>query len=128
MALANPFFSTTDTSTSVKEKVTKASADVSTFLVSLANESSLGLYRINEHAVRKVPLIVQQKHDLQQLTKQTLEAQSSVREAQDIMRGQMMRASESFTQAALYVDRIKAAKKNAPGPVAGERKHLHKHR
>ncbi|KAJ3168553.1 hypothetical protein HDU88_001443 [Geranomyces variabilis] len=126
-SLREPFFSTGD-SNSIKERGAKATSDLGTFIVSLANESSLGLYRINEHASRKVPLIVQQKRDITQLTEQVIATQAAVNEAIEIVRD--MATVDSFTKCAEYAQRIKTSKREFAIAQSGamERRSSNRHR
>ncbi|CAG8563640.1 23231_t:CDS:2 [Dentiscutata erythropus] len=55
--------------TLLKEMAKKTSGDLEAFLNQLYNDSSLGLYHMNEHIRRRVPQIVEEKKGLINLEK-----------------------------------------------------------
>ncbi|KAJ3141421.1 hypothetical protein HK101_003404 [Irineochytrium annulatum] len=70
---------------SLKERGRTAANDISDALVYLLNESSVGLYRVQEHVFKKVPLLVAEKMDLAAVEEQVALASSDLAEAQDLV-------------------------------------------
>ncbi|KAJ3072074.1 hypothetical protein HDU98_004345 [Podochytrium sp. JEL0797] len=71
------------------QEVSKATADA---LVQLMNESSVGLFRIQEHILKKTPMIVAEKKVQLPLALQIEQKVSDLREAQELV-GKMNRVT-----------------------------------
>ncbi|KAJ3189818.1 hypothetical protein HDU85_000102 [Gaertneriomyces sp. JEL0708] len=80
----------------VKRGITEASTAFSEFVVTVLNESSLGLYRIQEH--------VHRKHDILAIDSDVTRSQEDVKEARDIISS--LRNLTAFEQCSDYIKRV----------------------
>ncbi|KAJ3024431.1 UNVERIFIED_CONTAM: hypothetical protein HDU68_008163 [Siphonaria sp. JEL0065] len=76
----------------LREKAQEVTSATSDSLLQLMNESSVGLYRIQEHILKKTPVIVAEKKAQQPLSSQIELAVSDVREASELV-GKMNRVT-----------------------------------
>ncbi|KAI9327969.1 hypothetical protein BDR26DRAFT_874622 [Obelidium mucronatum] len=76
----------------LRERAQEVTAATSDTLLQLMNESSVGLYRIQEHIIKKTPLIVAERKAQQPLGTQIELAVSDVREAA-VLVGKMNRVT-----------------------------------
>ncbi|KAJ3295353.1 hypothetical protein HK104_002770 [Borealophlyctis nickersoniae] len=101
-----------DLNNATRDKVAKAgnstaTSDVSDLIIHLVNESSLGMYRIQEHVHKKVPQLVADKRDIRTLSSQLTRASSNLHDAHDIVQG--MNRIDSFSRCTDYLNRIAIA-------------------
>ncbi|KAJ3219912.1 polysaccharide biosynthesis domain containing protein 1 [Dinochytrium kinnereticum] len=62
-----------------------ATAEVSDAILNILNESSVGLYRVQEHVFKKVPQLVSEQRDLEAICTQVELASSDLSEAQELV-------------------------------------------
>ncbi|KAJ3036677.1 hypothetical protein HDV00_002501, partial [Rhizophlyctis rosea] len=91
-----------------RDKVIKATTDLSDVLLHTLNEASLGMYRVQEHVHKKVPQLVADKHDLQTTSQSITRATSDLHDAHTVIRS--WNSIDSFEKAMASLNRIKSVK------------------
>ncbi|KAL2911442.1 hypothetical protein HK105_209093 [Polyrhizophydium stewartii] len=90
----------------VAARARKSAASLSSAIVHLANDTSLGLYRIQEHVHKKVPQLVDDRQALLQMRPNLDIAASDAAEIQELLRG--MDRIDSFARCLEYINQIAA--------------------
>ncbi|TPX33799.1 hypothetical protein SeLEV6574_g08344 [Synchytrium endobioticum] len=81
------FFSASrqDLEDQAREKACKAASDISDLTLHLFNESSLGLYKIQENIHRRVPQLVRDKQEIKSISDSLSKANKDLVEAKEII-------------------------------------------
>ncbi|KAH6600917.1 hypothetical protein BASA61_002129 [Batrachochytrium salamandrivorans] len=88
----------------VTARTHKATTGLSDLIVQTANDTSLGLYRVQEHVHKKVPHIINDRQMLLQTRANIAIAVSDAAEIQDLLRG--MDRIDSFAKCTEYINQI----------------------